>query len=337
MTSLDLVPGKITTREEVALSYGGSVYSGGIVPAPRSQSVFIYSDPAAGEKHGYTFDGWAEEDEFGPLYLYTGAGAVGDQEMVRGNKVLMETLTNGFAVHLFVANGKVPGKKEMHQRYVGQVVLDPVEPCIERQAPGSDGEMRSVFVFRLRPAEDAPIEVSAADAVKPAMKTTKVKVPRRPRNVKVPAQSGAKGKQTENHTTTETVANIPGGPRKVRRREGQLCMAFEEFLEAAGHECASFQFTVKGEPGTLTPDLYDATDHVLYEAKGAATRNHARMALGQLKDYQRFIDEPGLRLAVLLPEEPTPNVRALLEGENITLVVQTDDGFSGYPLQSPAV
>ncbi|MEV5952078.1 hypothetical protein [Streptomyces sp. NPDC051993] len=335
MTTLDLVPGLITTREEVAAAYGGSVYSGGIVPAPNSKKVFVYSDPAAGKKHGYTFDGWSEDDEFGPLYLYTGAGPDGDQEMVRGNKTLLDTLTNQRAVHLFASNGKVKGKKLVMQRYVGQVVLDAVQPYVERQAPGSDGAMRTVFVFRLRPAPGAQMDVTDTDVAQPATKNTQIELPKKPKPAKVPTQSGAKDKKTEQHATAQTTANIPGGPRTVLRREGQLCMAFEEYLTAAGHECKSFQITVQGEPGTLTPDLYDATDNVLYEAKGLPTRNNVRMAIGQLLDYQRHLDVPaGLRLAVLLPQEPTPDVQELLTSLKIALVTQAEDGgFAGFPLK----
>ncbi|MGW7609169.1 hypothetical protein ACWGKW_18220 [Streptomyces sp. NPDC054766] len=334
--TLDLVPGLITTREEVAASYGGSVYSGGMVPAPKSKMLFVYSDPATGLKHGYTFDGWTEDDDFGPLYLYTGAGAAGHQQMKLGNKSLMDTLTNGYVVHLFVSNGKAPGKKLVMQRYVGRVALDAVEPYEERWAPGSDGEMRRVFVFRLRPAEDATMNVLDTDSVLPATQTKVVELPPKPPAAKVPAQqTGAKDKKTEQHTTAQTTANIPGGPRTVERREGQLCTAFEEFLIAAGHETKSFQITVEGEPGAFTPDLYDATDNVLYEAKGLATRNNVRMAIGQLLDYRRHLKVPaGLRLAVLLPESPTADLQALCAAENIALVTQTTDGFAGFPLPS---
>ncbi|MFJ1652029.1 hypothetical protein ACIOC2_11560 [Streptomyces sp. NPDC088337] len=338
MTTLDLVPGMITTREKVAAAYGGSVYSGGIVPAPNSRMVFVYSDPEAGLKHGYTFDGVAEDDEFGPLYLYTGAGAVGNQQMIRGNKVLLDTLTNGYEVHLFVSNGRVKGRKLVRQRYVGRVVVDPVQPYVERQAPGSDEKMRTVFVFRLRPAEGATLAVTDADAVPPATKTTVVELPKKPKEPTIPAQTGVKDKKVEQHSTPQTVANIEGGSRTVLRREGELCTAFEAYLTAAGHVCKSFQITVAGEPGTFTPDLYDDTANVLYEAKGLATRNHVRMAIGQLLDYRRHIDVPdGLRLAVLLPEEPTADVRALLQTEGITLVTQTADGeFAGVPLSTTA-
>ncbi|MER5882583.1 hypothetical protein ABT160_02020 [Streptomyces sp. NPDC001941] len=332
MTTLELVPGMITTREDVAAVYGGSVYSGGIVPAPKSDAVFVYSDPAAGAKHGYTFDGWAEADELGPLFLYTGAGGTGHQEMVRGNKTLMETRDNGRVIHLFVAAGRVKGKKLMTQRYVGRVKLDETEPVVERQAPDSNGDMRSVYVFRMRPAMEGLV-VTGDDVQPPANEFSQIELPKKPKISKVPKQPGAKDKKTENHTTKQTTANVNGGPKEVFRREGELCTAFEAYLEGLGHICKSFQITVPGEPGTFTPDLYDETDNVLYEGKGQATRNNVRTAIGQLLDYRRHIKaKTGMRLAVLLPDEPTADVRALLDSVEIGLVTQTPDGgFAGLP------
>jgi hypothetical protein len=154
-----------------------------------------------------------------------------------------------------------------------------------------------------------------------------------PAVVPVPKQNGVKVKATEQHTTAETVADIPATQRKVLRREGELVTAFEAHLEAAGHTTHSFQFTIKGEPGALTPDLYDATDHALYEAKGLTTRANVRMAIGQLLDYRRRVpNRDDLRLAVLLPSEPTEDVQELLEELGIGLVYQTEDGFAGWPL-----
>ena len=46
-------------------------------------------------------------------------------------------------------------------------------------------------------------------------------------------------------------------------------------------------------------DLRDTTDDLLVEAKGTVTRNAIRMAVGQLADYERFV-EPTPRLAVLV-------------------------------------
>lgn len=142
-----------------------------------------------------------------------------------------------------------------------------------------------------------------------------------------------KDKKSEQHTTSETIADVPGGPRTVLRREGLLMEAFKKDLEAAGHVHKSFQITIAGEVGALTPDLYDITDHVLYEAKGLTTRTNIRMAIGQLADYRRHLPNPeGLRAAVLLPSEPSKDVKDLLASQNVHLVYQTEDGFAGFPL-----
>ncbi|MEU5807600.1 hypothetical protein [Streptomyces sp. NPDC047718] len=57
--TFELVPGVITTRDEVVAAFGGGKYQG-IEPANAAKKVFVYSDPSAGEEYGYTFDGRAE-------------------------------------------------------------------------------------------------------------------------------------------------------------------------------------------------------------------------------------------------------------------------------------
>ncbi|QXE35893.1 hypothetical protein KQY30_18125 [Streptomyces sp. GMY02] len=334
-TTVDLVPGMVTTRDAIAAAYGCGTFQG-IEPADDAGKVFVYSDPFAGEEYGYTFDGRADDDEFGPLYLYTGAGAKGDQKPSGRNGSLLTHAEKGREVHLFVAHGKVPGGGAMRQRYIGEMVLDQVKPYDVRRGPGQDGVMRNVLVFRFRPAPgttpawtEADLQMAAA-ASDWEITETAVDVPE---PVVLPAQSGAKVKNTEQHNTSETTADIPATQRKVLRREGELVKAFVAHLAAAGHHTHSFQIAVKGEPGALTPDLYDATDHVLYEAKGLTTRANVRMAIGQLLDYRRHLPEAQtLRVAVLLPTAPTPDVQALLAGQGIALVYQDHGGFAGWPL-----
>ncbi|MGV9605803.1 hypothetical protein ACWDR2_18950 [Streptomyces sp. NPDC003631] len=334
-TTVDLVPGLITTRDAIAAAYGCGTFQG-IEPADEAGKVFVYSDPSAGEEYGYTFDGRAEDDEFGPLYLYTGAGPNGDQKPSGRNGSLLSHAEKNRKVHLFVAHGKVPGSGAMQQRYIGQMVLDPIKPYDIRRGPGRDGVMRNVLVFRFRPAEGTTLAWTEADKTPAAAKTTiEVTDPAVavPAPVVLPQQGGAKVKKTEQHNTSETIADIPAGQRKVLRREGELVKAFAAHLAAAGHKTHSFQITIAREPGVLTPDLYDATGHVLYEAKGLTTRANVRMAIGQLADYRRHI--PGrkeLRVAVLLPSEPTVDVKDLLGEEYVELVYQTDHGFVGWPL-----
>ncbi|MEV7403319.1 hypothetical protein AB0N93_23360 [Streptomyces sp. NPDC091267] len=337
LTTVDLVPGLVTTRDAMVAAFGCGKFQG-IEPAADAGMVFVYSDPSAGEEYGYTFDGRAEDDEFGPLYLYTGAGANGPQAPTGRNKSLLNHVKDKRDVHLFVAHGKVPGSGAMQQRYIGQMVVDPVKAFDVRRGPGRDGVMRDALVFRLRPAEGTTPAWTDADKLPPAAATaTEITTPSaaEPAPVALPKQTGVKPKKTEQHTTAETVADITTGQRKVLRREGELVKAFVTHLTAAGHETHSFQITIKGEPGALTPDLYDATDHVLYEAKGQTTRANVRMAIGQLADYRRHLDNADtLRVAVLLPSEPTPDVQALLTAEGIGLVFQTADGF--VTVQEPA-
>lgn len=236
---------------------------------------------------------------------------------------------------LFVAAGKKGGAKGgIPHRFVGPAVVDPVLPYVERYAPGGDKVMRRVFVFRLRPAPGVTWSLTDADAVLPATVSSVVELSASPKPVVPPVKEpGVKDKKTEKHMTKSTVANILGGERKVVRREGQLVTAFENHLTAAGHTFKSFQITVKGETSSFVPDLYDVTDNVLYEAKGTASRNAVRLAIGQLLDYRRHLQVPdGLRLAVLLPEAPSDDVRDLLAVENIALVTRTSDGFDGFPL-----
>ncbi|MFG2605638.1 hypothetical protein ACGFT2_19160 [Streptomyces sp. NPDC048514] len=336
-TTVDLVPGVITTRDAIAATFGCGTFQG-IEPADDARKVFVYSDPSAGEEYGYTFDGRAEDDEYGPLYLYTGAGANGPQKPSGRNGSLLTAAEKGREIHLFVAHGKVPGSGAMRQRYIGQMVVDPVTPYEVRRAPGKDQVMRDVLVFRFRPAEGTTPAWTEADRL-PAAPESDVEITEPgpaaaiAAPVTLPQQTGAKVKKTEQHGTAETVADIPAGQRKILRREGELVTAFVAHLAAAGHDSHSFQITIKGEPGALTPDLYDATDHVLFEAKGQTTRSNVRMAIGQLADYRRHVpNRDGLRVAVLLPSEPTADVQDLLAEEGVRLVYQTSDGFAGWPL-----
>ena len=333
MWTLDLVPGMVTTRAEVMHAFGGSP-QGGIVPAVQSKMVFIYSDPASGAQHGYTFDGQAEDDEHGTLYLYTGAGQTGDQQLTSFNKSLLLHAEQDRDVHLFVADGYVPGSGTKRQRYIGQVVVDETQPYEEYWSTVNGGTQRRLYVFRLRPAPGAHLALTAADAAMPAPSNTALEIPA---DADLPpAVQTSKQVPTEQHGTDATTANITGGPISVVRREGMLTTAFEARLTAAGHTFCRHQITVQGEPGVLRTDLYDATDNVLYEAKGRSRRNDVRMAIGQLRDYSRHITTPpGLRLAVLLPGDPGADLRALLTAEGIELVVRTsDDGFEGFPLPS---
>jgi 5-methylcytosine-specific restriction protein A len=211
------------------------------------------------------------------------------------------------------------------------MVVDAEHPYTERWDYDKQNNLRKVYVFRLRPADVDLTDIRPGDVVQPAQQTVVLPVP--VPKPKEPVEPGARSRKTERHRTGQTVAKVAAGERVVNRREGILFTAFEEHLEAAGHAFNTFQISVKGEPTRLTPDLYDETDHALYEGKGLTTRSNVRMAMGQLLDYRRYIDNADtLRLVVLLPSEPTPDVKDLLQTEGFHLVFQTEESFTGFPL-----
>ena len=62
-------------RTELQATYGGRT-QGGIAPSRKSPNVLLFSDPVAGEPHGY-YDGWRT----GGWFDYTGEGQRGDQRL----------------------------------------------------------------------------------------------------------------------------------------------------------------------------------------------------------------------------------------------------------------
>lgn len=139
--------GAVLTRQQRMDKYGGGK-QGGIEPSTRSDNVFTYSDPSKAVKHGYNFDGWDPDDE---IFMYTGDGPSGDQQLVGGNKSLYEHRQSGKAVRLFVADGVVVGSQAKRNVYLGEFELDQHVPYTRERSVGADGLDREVYVWRLRP------------------------------------------------------------------------------------------------------------------------------------------------------------------------------------------
>ncbi|WP_037573560.1 hypothetical protein [Phaeacidiphilus oryzae] len=318
--------GTLTMREDLAAYFetGATAWQGGIVANVAAKVVCIFSDPAKGERHGYTFDGWTEPDEHGSLYWYTGAGSRGPQQLSGDNAKLLKHREKDRRVFLFVAAGKAPGRDAVVHRYVGEFVVDPDEPYEELLGRDADRLPRRVYVFRLRPKDPALVDVRESDAQQPAQTSDALFMP----DFDMTPRLGP----VEFHGADETEMHPAVGPRRVDRREGRLRSRFAQHLEALGHQVGSFQLTIPGESRPFPVDLYDATDHVLFEIKSKSKRNEIRMALGQLLDYRRHIPGEDLRTAILLPEEPSEDLTDLIHQAGVHLVYQDGEGFEGLPL-----
>jgi hypothetical protein len=116
----------------------------------------------------------------------------------------------------------------------------------------------------------------------------------------------------------------PGGTRS--RGEASLVLAYSDFLLDHGHSVTGRHYLAEGEARPLRADLLVQDLNVIVEAKASDARHAIRMAVGQLYDYQRF--EPSSpTLAVLVPREPIPDLRRLLESRDIACVWQRGNGF----------
>ncbi|GGR61650.1 hypothetical protein [Streptomyces roseolus] len=352
-------PGDVRTRTEIRAAFGGSP-QGGICPSDDMHSVNLYSDPDVGEKAGY-YDGWlAEEDELGPVFEYTGAGKSGDQTFDgvagSGNRAILRHAEQDRVLRVFTRVGKVPGSDTKTHRYLGMFTLDGMQPYVWRRVHGEDGQERSVIVFRLRP--EGAVQHAAQDVIPAAAETTAELVPFQPVTAAMfqsePATTGAlplpkqrvrkktAGRRPAPNTETSGTFVVPetfGTKLSIRaataatvavRHEAELTQAYKAHLESAGHQTGAFQIKVKGLTSTLRTDLYDATDHVLYEAKGSNSREDIRMALGQILDYSRYVKTPvhqgEPKRVILLPSAPAPDMYALLDRYDVEVVYRSDAG-----------
>jgi len=293
-TTWVIEPGASILRKELHSRFGGRT-QGGIGPSAQSPNVFIFSEPKAGEPHGYV-DGWKTDR----CFHYTGEGQHGDQRMIQGNKAILNHVADGRALRVFDGVGGAV-------TYVGEFIVDPDQPYYLSDAPETGGgPVRQVIVFRLRPLEgraQAPTQGSTglptADEVRP-----------------VPIE--------ERHT--ERVLIEPSrAPYKAERTEAALVDRYKAHLRALGHEVSRNQIRAQGERNQLYTDLHDTTDDVLIEAKGSASREAVRMAIGQLADYSRFVKPRGT--AILLPSEPRADLLALIASTGTDTIWETPDGF----------
>ncbi|MGY2127473.1 hypothetical protein [Blastococcus sp. SYSU DS0617] len=300
----DVAVGEHLTRKERMQRFGGGS-QGGMEPSDKTPNVFLYSDPSRGETYGYSFDGWAPD---GSVFLYTGEGPRGDQLMRDGNRALLEHKAKGRAVRLFVADGLVPGTGTKNHLYIGEFELDASLPYTVEDDLDQDGELRTVFVFRLLPVGSTihrPEDTS----------TTGIDT----------ASGGAALVDLEvDKTATFETPGTP--PSTATKREAELVKRYTATLKAEGHSVRRWKLRPPGELTSMHTDIYDEAAEELYEAKGSTNRPSIRLALGQLLDYVRHLPEPAKKLTVLLPHRPADDLITLLRTHHVGCVWEATEG-----------
>jgi hypothetical protein len=191
--------------------------------------------------------------------------------------------------------------------YLGEFETDEKLPFYNTDSPeAGDGPVRTVIVFRLRPLVKT-VAMAAIDEV--VASTNKVKL--------VPVEE----------QYTERAFTEPGRePYEAERRESKLVQAFCKYLGSKGYAVQRLQILPAGEVKPIFSDLYVPEIPLVVEAKGTVERGSIRMALGQLLDYRRFVDQ--VRCAILVPYEPRPDIVELVRSVGVELYWQGNSGFN---------
>lgn len=302
--------GDLVTRRDLASHFGGSGQSG--IETPKGQPhIFVFSDPSTGSKHGYNFDGWAAD---GSAFFYTGAGRLGPQEFVRGNKALKDARSRGKTIHLFAADGNEVGTSTRLHRYLGEFELDQVDPHRVEEAPDGIGIVRTVIVFRLVPRGTATATISQdlIASAPPAM-------------------------QTGWFETTREASDSLSFPRKavaesaIVRRERLFEDRLISAIEATGKTATRLSIVIPGQGAALFTDTWVREDRELFEVKADATRNNIRMAVGQLLDYARHIDPRPSHLTVVVPVRPVEDLVEFVKSLGLGIAVFDTNAAGAQP------
>lgn len=281
-------PGDVARRRTIHELYGGQE-QGGISTPKSGERVLLFVDPT-GADYGYDYDGWKDDGS----YHYTGQGRVGDQRFTAQNRAVLDP---GREVHLFESAG------DTVVRYVGRFEPDQEEPYYRADTLDGNDDLRSAIVFRLWPVDASNSPESATH---------------------VAVERGARLIPLEAHNTPTYTGKARREPTVYERREAKLVGRYVDWLVARGQQAMRNAIPQVGQPHELRTDLFNTTTNELVEAKGAATRDDVRLALGQLLDYRRGVRHE--RLAVLLPVRPAEDLVELLTSLGITCIYETEDG-----------
>ncbi|MFV0307464.1 MAG: hypothetical protein ACK5OX_06955 [Desertimonas sp.] len=110
--------------------------------------------------------------------------------------------------------------------------------------------------------------------------------------------------------------------RRAFRHESQLVDRYCRMVAMRGRNCVRFEY-----PNGCQCDLYVVETDLLVEAKASASRDHVRMAIGQLMDYRRF--HPGASIAVLTPTKPDEDVIDIIHSVGATAIWEEGSNFVG--------
>jgi hypothetical protein len=291
-------PGETFLRSEMHERVGGS-FRHGMTSCSAGTEFLLFHDKKKSVKFGYhVWEGLQVDGKF----HYTGQGTRGDQLLTKSNLALIRASELGKPIHLIESVDGVC-------TYLGEFLLDDPNFFIEEAPDELQEGLRKVFVFRLIPKTFLQ-ELSANHSITPKM--TGASRPWEP-----PSFSDLSRDQLRSSASN------------ILRSEFKLQHEFGLFLLSRGHKVLSYDFKFRGANGTLKPDFWIKDLEMIVEAKPSTSREHVRLAIGQVLDYVHLAAKLGLEMkpAILLPGIPARDLVDLLEDLGIELIYKTDASF----------
>jgi len=277
---------------------GGS-FRHGMTSCSEGNEFLLFHDKKKSVKFGYhVWEGLQADGKF----HYTGQGTQGDQTLTKSNLALIRAGELGHAIHLIESVDGIC-------TYIGEYLLDDPNFFIEEAPDALQQSLRNVYVFRLTPKSYFHNYLPSESSLQKLKGQPKPWIPPNFTDV-FPVQ------------LSKTAANIV-------RDEFKLQNEFGTFLLEQGHDVLSFDFKLPGANGTLKPDFWIKDLGLIVEAKPSISREHIRMAIGQVLDYVHLASQLGLQMkpAVLLPSMPSADLADLLQELGIQLIYKSDIEF----------
>ncbi|WKK70539.1 hypothetical protein Q0F99_11785 [Rathayibacter oskolensis] len=291
----DLVPGTRMTRREVHAKFGGDWQRGISVPKDR-RNVLVFTDPVAGAEHGYdVHEGLTPEG----IFLYTGEGPSGDQELNYSNRTLRDADAAAIPVRVFAVDGT-------SVTYVGLFAPDD-PPYSVREVPSAGDTARTVLVFALLPVDaDTSLLTTGSGAGNDAPEISEWREPA--------------------FSPFELVGGADAPGRSVTRVEFELQRDFGRWL------------IDNGTPPPDAPSRSRRSDRARpvrssdgmgRGSKKSTARSFVRTAIGQVLEYTQLArdHEIDAKPMVLLPARPEPDLVRLLSQLSIITATRRGSGF----------
>lgn len=287
----DIQPGTRVNRRALHAKFGGAWY-GGIEPSGKTPNVLLFTSETAGKQFGYAFDGWHPDGTF----HYTGDGQVGDQVMKDGNRAVRDHREAGRSLRLFEKDGT-------DVIYIGEFEVPDESYILLDEAPDVKKEqLRSVFVFRLRPVG----EVFDVPELAAPSETLTLSVPLEANNV-------------DQYVREREAAE----PTVALRSEADLVKRYVSWLAIRRGATVVRQAIPTAGGRLMYTDVFVVETRELIEAKASSSREHMRAALGQILDYARYVDHSSL--AVLVPSKPADEMVSLLIAHGVGSIWETEE------------